>query len=256
MTAFSETSREVSLTRNSEFKLFKMKPDKIENFNPNTFAIFLNKVKRNLVGLQGYINQKTNNSFSKVYKFNTCIESPKSIIDDMVDLVVTSPPYGDSKTTVAYGQFSRLSNQWMDFKSPEKVDNILMGGTKYKYFNGLSAKSADFQLNKIKDIDEERYNEVMSFTVDYHNSIKNISEVVNKGAYVCYVLGNRTVKGVQIPLDKITQEFFTEFGFKHINTFIRNIPNKRMPSKNSPSNISGVKGNTMTNEYIVIMRKY
>ena len=31
-----------------------------------------------------------------------------------VDCIITSPPYGDSRTTVAYGQFSRLSAQWAD----------------------------------------------------------------------------------------------------------------------------------------------
>ena len=34
-----------------------------------------------------------------------------SVKKNSVDLLVTSPPYGDSKTTVAYGQFSRL-NVW------------------------------------------------------------------------------------------------------------------------------------------------
>ena len=35
----------------------------------------------------------------------------------------------------------------------------------------------------------------------------------------------------------------------------RNIPNKRMPFKNSPSNIVGRTASTMKNEYIVIMAK-
>jgi len=43
--------------------------------------------------------------------------------------------------------------------------------------------------------------------------------------------------------------------FSHIETIIRNIPNKRMPSKNSPTNVTGQKEETMNNEYIVIMRK-
>lgn len=33
------------------------------------------------------------------------------------DLMITSPPYGDSRTTVAYGQFSRLSLQWLDLEN-------------------------------------------------------------------------------------------------------------------------------------------
>lgn len=44
-------------------------------------------------------------------------------------------------------------------------------------------------------------------------------------------------------------------GFKHIETIIRNIPNKRMPSKNCPTNIKGKKSTTMLNEYIVVLQK-
>jgi hypothetical protein len=43
--------------------------------------------------------------------------------------------------------------------------------------------------------------------------------------------------------------------FKHEATIVRNIPNKRMPSKTSPTNKSGDKVNTMHNEFIVIMTK-
>ena len=38
-------------------------------------------------------------------------------------------------------------------------------------------------------------------------------------------------------------------------TIDRNIINKVMPSLNSPTNESGVKAETMTNEHIVVLRK-
>jgi hypothetical protein len=41
--AFSETVREVSLTRNGEFKLYRMTPKQIEKFNPD---VFIEKNKR------------------------------------------------------------------------------------------------------------------------------------------------------------------------------------------------------------------
>ena len=43
-------------------------------------------------------------------------------------MVITSPPYGDSKTTVAYGQFSRWTNEWFQFENAQKIDSLLMGG--------------------------------------------------------------------------------------------------------------------------------
>lgn len=46
-----------------------------------------------------------------------------------------------------------------------------------------------------------------------------------------------------------------EFEIKHLETIIRDIPNKRMPSQNSPSNKAGQKSTTMKNEFIVICER-
>lgn len=73
--------------------------------------------------------------------------------------------------------------------------------------------------------------------------------------YVCMVVGNRTVKGVQIPTDKYLVEMSYNYGIFHKETVIRNIPNKRMPSKNSPTNVKGELSSTMVKEYIVILRE-
>ena len=70
-----------------------------------------------------------------------------------------------------------------------------------------------------------------------------------------YVVGDRRVKNVQIPLDFFTAEMFMANGFAHQVTLVREIPNKRMPSKTSPSNVAGEQVATMSHEFIVIMRK-
>jgi site-specific DNA-methyltransferase (cytosine-N4-specific) len=256
LVAFSETVRESSYTRNSEFKLYRIPKSKIKDYNPEPFEIFQRKVKRNLLGLKEFIEEFDGNVLSQIYDFNTCEQIPSNIFDNKdIDLIVTSPPYGDSRTTVAYGQFSRLSNQWLGFKNAHKVDASLMGGNG-SYKNGyINFESANRELTQLKESDITRYNDVQSFLIDYYNSIKNISLLVRKDAHVCYVLGNRTVKNIQIPLDLITTEIFGNFGFEHIRTQIRNIPNKRMPKLNSPSNIPGETASTMNNEYIVIMKK-
>ena len=219
----SETVREVSFTRNGEFKRFRMKEEKIKDFKPDVFRLFE--------------------------------ENPSDIIQpNSVDMVVTSPPYGDSRTTVAYGQFSRWANEWFNFENAKTLDNLLMGGRvqKEELFETKSIKS---ELDEIKSIDPKRNLEVVSFLNDYTCSIKNVASVIKSGGVVCYVVGNRTVKGVQIPLDYFTAEMFEKNGFTHIDTIVREIPNKRMPSKTSPTNVAGKKVSTMCNEYIVILEK-
>lgn len=254
--AFSETIREASLTRNCEFKLYRMTREQIEKFNPDVLAVMSQKLFRNRNGMAEYISLKKSGADSEIYDFNTVEGVPYDILrKDSVDIIVTSPPYGDSKTTVAYGQFSRLSNQWLGFEEAQEVDKQSMGGTRKAEFRYFDFEPLDNVLFQIAQIDEKRVDDVVCFYIDYEKSIKNVSTVVKKGGVVCYVVGNRRVKGVEIPNDEITREFFERAGFKHIKTIIRAIPNKRMPKRNSPSNIAGLTDATMNYEYIVILRK-
>ena len=250
----SETVREVSFTRNGEFKRYKMSEKQIAKFNPDVFCIFEKKIQRNLKGLESF-NSICSSELASVFDFNTSIGIPVDILPpDSVDMVITSPPYGDSHTTVAYGQFSRWSNEWFDFENAKSLDRILMGGTISKHTK-FETQSIKEELEEIKYLDEKRYYEVISFLNDYWSSIKNVASVVRKGGRVCYVVGNRRVKSIQIDLDYFTAEMFEKCGFKHDITIVREIPNKRMPAKNSPTNETGKTSTTMTNEYIVILTK-
>lgn len=250
----AETVRETSFTRNGEFKRFRMKEESIKKFKPDVFKLFIQKADRNIQGLRNF-NRLKNGTFAKIYDFNTVYGIPSDAIEDgSIDMVVTSPPYGDSRTTVAYGQFSRWANEWFGFSNAGNLDSLLMGGGKASK-EEFETKSIRNVLDIIKGIDEKRYLEVISFLNDYWHSIQNVAKSVRSGGVVCYVVGNRTVKGIQIPLDYFTAEMFEKCEFSHITTIVRNIPNKRMPSKTSPTNKPGDKVSTMTNEYIVILKK-
>lgn len=253
LVAFSETVRESSLTRNSEFKLYRISPAQREKFNPDIFAIIAGKLIRNRIGLKNYLAKNHNLAKANIYDFNSS-ENINQIAEKSIDIVVTSPPYGDSKTTVAYGQFSRLSNQWLDVENATQIDNKLMGGIA-KTIAKTGVDVIDKTINKIAEKDGKRARDVYSFYADYSKSIANVATVIKPNGYACYVVGNRRVKDTILPTDEITKCLFEEYGFTHKKTFTRNIPNKRMPSKNSPTNEVGVKAATMNNEYIVIMQK-
>ncbi len=256
LVAFSETVRETSLTRNGEFKLYRISEKNLETFNPDVYAIIENKLFRNRKGLISFLNVKKNNSTSEVYSFNTVFNIPKEILpDSSVDIVVTSPPYGDSRTTVAYGQFSRLANQWLGFQEASKLDNEMMGGKRPIKIEKFGIDILDEIIEQIGNKDEKRVKDVYSFYKDYLSSIKNISKVIKKNGFACFVVGNRRVKSITLPTDEITSEMFKLNGFQHIETIIRRIPNKRMPSQNSPTNVKGKKDFTMNYEYIVVMQK-
>lgn len=251
---FSETLREVSLTRNGEFKLYRIPKEKIETWNPNTIELFKEKVKRNI---DGYIEYEKENKIynHEVYNFNSSEEIPNDLIqENSVDIVITSPPYGDSGTTVAYGQFSTLSNEWLGIEDARKLDKKLMGG-----------KTTDIEKTGFDQLDEiiktieaerpKRAKEIWSFYRDYKKSMKNVSKIIKKNGICAYVVGNRRVSDIELPTDEFTRYVFEQNGFKHIETIVRNIPNKRQPKKTSPTNQTGKTVSTMTHEYIVIMKK-
>jgi len=254
--AFSETVRDVSLTRNGEFKLYRMSEKQREKFNPDTLAIMVSKSVRNRKGLAEYLAIRKGSARASIFDFNTVYGIPEDVLpEESVDIVVTSPPYGDSRTTVAYGQYSRLSNQWLGIEGASEIDKKSMGGVRKKRHINFDFPPLDEVLKDIAKEDEKRVFDVISFYADYKKSIDNISKVIRKGGIAAYVVGNRRVKGIEIPNDEITREFFERSGFQHIKTIIREIPNKRMPKRNSPSNIAGVTDATMTREYIVILKK-
>jgi len=78
---------------------------------------------------------------------------------------------------------------------------------------------------------------------------------VKSGGYLIFVIGNRRVNGVEIPTSNAIAEYGNKLGLELVEIRNRNILYKRMPSENSPSNIKGNKGKTMSKEYIVILKK-
>jgi hypothetical protein len=261
--AFSETIRLVSNRRNGEFKMFRMTASKVMTFDPDVITEFENILNRNLqkmIDFVSFINEHEYNPNVNVYNNNAC--TLEDILDDYYDLIITSPPYGDSRTTVAYGEYSRLSLQWInDFLLTDKeimgVDRSLMGGSKYRngFEYSLNSDTLKRSLEKIKDVDIVRAGDVFSFYKDLNEAIATISKKTRKGGYHFWVVGNRTVKNELLQTDKIISELAQQYGMEWIYTIDRNIPNKVMPSLNSPTNETGKKSSTMTMEHIVILKK-
>jgi hypothetical protein len=117
-----------------------MSPSDIERFSISAIDEFEEAVFHLLDMLVA-----ANDSYIKETRSTICLQNAKSLNylkDERIDLVITSPPYGDSKTTVAYGEFSKLSLQWMDDLLKKYVgievedcncDEQLLGGRKSEW---------------------------------------------------------------------------------------------------------------------------
>lgn len=261
--AFSEMIRIVSNRRNGEFKMFRMPPEKVKTFMPDVLNEFVVILERNIEKMKNFTKIcRENGCSSEVKIFSNNAAELCDVPDSFADLIITSPPYGDSRTTVAYGEYSRLSLQWIDLlgltdKEIMGIDKSLMGGTKVR--NGFTFSIPSETLNKsleiIQDKDLERAGDVYSFYLDLEKSIASIAKKTKKDGYQFWVVGNRTVKGELLKTDKIIKEIAEYYGMDYVYTIKRNIVNKVMPLLNSPTNMAGEKAETMCNEHIVILRK-
>lgn len=160
LTAFSSTIRKVSLTRNSEFKLYRMSPSDIDRFSISAINEFEESVEHLLDMLV-----VANDSYKKETKSTICLQNAKSLNylkNNSIDLVITSPPYGDSKTTVAYGEFSKLSLQWMEDLLKKHVgievadcncDEQLLGGRKSEW--SLQDEKDFYKSNEVVRLEAE-----------------------------------------------------------------------------------------------------
>ncbi|MFZ8859562.1 MAG: DNA methyltransferase [Thermocrinis sp.] len=232
--SFSETVRLVSRVDRSEFKLVRAKRVKKQDVK----LVFEAIARRNIVRLS-VLSKLPLKASVDIQQLNVLGDLP--LKDESVDLVITSPPYGDSKTTVAYEQFSKLSIKWLGLDDSFK--NYQLGAKEKSCEKGLPSEELNECLEEIKKRDEKRAKEVYSFYADLYRAIENISRKVQPGKHAIVVVGNRWVRGVELPTDKICVSFFRQLGFTHIATLVREISNKRMPS------------GTMKYEYVVILQK-
>ena len=256
--SFSETVRLASNTRNGEFKLFRIAPEKLTTHNPNVIEIYQKKTESNINGMASFYAEVDKNTWAKVIYGDSSKDN--GLKESSIDLIITSPPYGDSRTTVAYGQFSRLSAQWIDMyknaNDASKLDGELLGGKATKDLaHSLGSEHLIDSIALISERDVKRAKEVISFYIDLEKCLKRANMFLSSGKYFCLVVGNRQVKQVRIPTDFIIAELGQSLGFTCEEIIVRNIPGKRMPIKNSPTNQTGMLEETMNRESIVVLRK-
>lgn len=255
LVAFASTVRESSNTRRGEYKLYRIPEAELKRHNPPVFTLFWERVGRNLRGLSEFLAERAPKTTARVIE--TDARLPLPIESEAVDVIVTSPPYGDSQTTVAYGQFSRLVLQWLGFEdeTAKSVDRRALGGRTRETQTPFHSPTLEETLAAIRSESPKRASQVWQFYADFAECFPELTRVVKPCSHACFVVGNRTVKGVRIPTDQILIEIAQGFGWRYETTYRRRIPNKRMPLRNSPSNRPGELGETMTEEHIVILQK-
>ena len=248
--------KKYSNTRSSTFKLHIKEQSAIEKMENHIVEDFIKSINEYSQYLPDYNRSKKIDL--KIGKSEDILFGMKS---DSVDLIVTSPPYGDNSTTVTYGQYSMLPIYWIDRKDLEvfsenlidnysSIDSNSLGGSGKR---NKQKHQSHYLSEYLESISQDKRKKVENFVIDYLEVMMQMGRVLKKDKRIVLTLGDRRVDNKVVPLSSITQEFFENIGFELEASITRNIPIKRMPRRVSKVKDKSVE--SMNQEYVLILRK-
>lgn len=266
----AETIRLVSNSRISTFKLHAYTAEEIARRESDAVKAFGAVAKQNVGRLRLHWERMLTLDPNKAAP--TALLLPGSVSDPWIaprhaDILMTSPPYGDNKTTVPYGQHSYLPLQWINhsdlpgvfdgslLESTHRIDLLSLGGSLKRADEVQDelceiSPALDEFLRGLGDIPPLR-KKVLSFVRDYRDALNGVRSRLVDGAFCFFTLGERRVGKRTFPLVEITRELLLADGHEHVTTIERVLPGsrKRMAAKNS-------EGSTMAQEWILITRSW
>lgn len=247
--------KKYSNTRSSTFKLHVKKQKDIDSMSNGIIEDFIKNIEKSYVFLPSFVQYDK----KKLY-IGKAEEILSKFEDGTIDLICTSPPYGDNPTTVTYGQYSILPLFWIDRTDLGEFDEQLIANYSSIDSNSLGGNQrvrSSFESSVLNDflsrIDDKKQDKVKNFVLDYLNVMTELVRILKVGKYIVLTLGNRRVDNRVVPLSAITMEYLESNGFILEKMITRNIPKKRMPRK-----VSKVYGNSvesMNQEYVLILKK-
>ncbi|MEW6095531.1 MAG: hypothetical protein AB1567_03255, partial [bacterium] len=205
---------------------FKKKPA-----NPyEVFKIHLRKMQRGNNDFYQVVPQKVRENLKEHLNIKAQDAKRQPVNDNSVDLIVSSSPY---VTSYEYADLHQLSTIWLDF-----ADNLTdykkeFIGSAYKNSNNKELKSTIAQeiVNKMLQKNKKMAKEVETFFIDMQEVFDESYRILKKGGRCCYVIGDTTLKGVEILNAEVFADSLQYSGFIIDRIIKREIPLKILPQK-------------------------
>jgi site-specific DNA-methyltransferase (cytosine-N4-specific) len=181
------------------------------------------------------------------------------------DVVLTSPPYGDSRTTVQYGAASSLCLsvvsrlQGLEHLSVagRTIDSACLGGR-----SRGAQRVGDLKRYWAGAATNRAARSVVTFLTDYDVMCGAIACNLAPGGKAILIIGQRSTGGYRLKLDHFTVDRLEARGFHLVSRTTRMLRNKHAPRRinrfaRSNSKTERTRGivTTMACEIILVMRK-
>ena len=210
------------------------KPTRDFNKNiPDVMRTFTRQIRMMLRGNIAFLELMNGQAFTANVE---CRDSRKlPLANGSVDLVVTSPPY---VTSYEYGDLHQLSMLWL-----EDLDDLRAFRQKFigsalrridsenKDYEALTQSSLAAEIGaKLETKNGKTASSVVSYFQSMYEIWTELYRLLRFGGKVCIVIGNTSLKGVEITNAEVFVEQMQRIGFDTISVIKREIPSKNLPS--------------------------
>jgi DNA modification methylase len=180
--------------------------------------------------------------------------------NNSVSLIVTSPPY---VTSYEYADLHQLTALWLEYTKDLSNFRKRFIGTSYHNKKDLVLNST--LAEKIRDEllkkDKKTAEEVSTYFSEMNQVFVEMKRILKKGGKTCIVIGNTSLKGVEILNAEVFAEQLQNLGLKIADIIKREIPSKNLPSVRDEKTGKFAKASDKNKisvyptEYILIMEK-
>jgi tRNA G10 N-methylase Trm11 len=265
----SATVREVSYCKKNQWKLHRIPSSARSNFSKSPRTVFerrlftVHKELSNLGSLSGRVRVIRGDARNLSTILKTSGE------DNLFDLVLTSPPYGDSQTTVQYGGMSsiclgvlkHLRGLDTEIMSGKEIDSRCLGGK----LAGATNNSGDERLLTPIYWHGGRENparqRVLGFLSDIELSCQEIAKVLRQGGYAVFVIARRLAGGWRLYLDQFLIDSLARYNLIINEAYSRQIERKMTPvvinrkARGADKHRRSSRVRTMREEHILVFQK-
>ncbi|WP_448536823.1 DNA methyltransferase [Sphingobium yanoikuyae] len=226
----SATTRETAWIRKSGWKLHRMDSASRSKHSLSPWVRFA-------VKLSQYIKRERETKLSGVVSIEYADAADvQTVLDGQqnIDLIITSPPYGDSRTTVQYGAasgicldvVSRLHGLEDAFVAGGLIDRSCLGGTRTR--NEARFRLRDYWSGAA---DSEPAKRASSFLQDYSQVLTECYSVLKPGGSFVVIVGRRSLGGYRLRLDDFTRDTLSKLGCILEKSYKRQLKQKSVPRK-------------------------
>lgn len=261
----SATIREVSYARNDQWKLHRMSAEARAEHSPCVKGVFSRRLAAAISELNRFPPPK-----GTVRVITGDARQLQSLLaangaPSYYDVIITSPPYGDSRTTVQYGAMSgislgvlrHLTRLEIDALPGGEIDRRCLGGSIPREY----ATTAIDRSHWLGGRNNEARRRVARFLSDLSVVCEQAAGGLRKGGVAVFVISRRRVGGWRLHLDKFITDAFSECGLKLERSDVRRIEHKRTPkviNRNGHGQLCARthKGTvTMREEHVLVYKK-